>query len=130
MNKSLSIIEVLALAEKIAVGLGLAIQNKDELADSLVSIQALPQIYKNGIVSLWVDRHYIAYSYEDSENIEYVYVAKNHIEEERESYAVASRHRCYCIELPVQIDEQFTIAQNEMLKTNKKYHIFQEYSKS
>lgn len=124
MNKSLSVKYVVALAEKIAFDLGISINDEEKLPAKLVGKYVPPQIYKNGIVSLWVDRSYIAYSYEDSGKIEYVYVSQEHISEERDSYALASMQRGYCIDLPLQIDTQFSIAQREMRITDKKYHIF------
>lgn len=125
MNKYLPVKDVVALAEKIAFDLGISINDKENLATKLVGKYVPPQIYKNGIVSLWVDRFYIAYSYEDSDKIEYVYVSQEHISEERDSYMLASMQRGYSIDLPLQIDTQFSIAQCEMRITDKKYHIFE-----
>jgi hypothetical protein len=117
MNKILSIKEVLAIAQKVAESLNIEINDIDELAVKIVRRNALPQIYNNSIAKLWIDKYYVAYMYEDDDLVQYIYVTQYHIDEEMQSCTNTFK-------LPAEIDLQFAFARAEMLKTNKKYYIF------
>jgi len=80
-------------------------------ADSLVIVlkqrNPMPKVFSDGIVRMWVDKLYVAYSYEFSDKVHYIYVTDCHINEEVRSYAVASILRKKEVSLPRDILGQF-----------------------
>lgn len=120
MGKYLDAREVAVHAALCARALGmLRVPSIDDLAAYLRQRDAYPVMFTDGRIRMWVDRLYIAYSYERSVSVHYVYVTDRHIEEELRSYTYASMLRGKRIFLPFDIRRQFHEASLQIAAANK-----------
>jgi|GEM_PF-1747238 len=111
MKSELSRHDIIQYAEKVAYKLGVTLPSVKLIHAQLKDILPLPVIIKNSKYQLWIDMYYIAYSRYDEEEIHYVYITQNHINEEYKSYAIARALRKNKVCLPQNIKKSFRIAQ-------------------
>jgi hypothetical protein len=127
--KYLSADDVAMLAVISAESLGMnTTPTADALATQLKQFKALPEVFSDGLLRMWVDKLYIAYSFETEETVHYIYLTDLHIKEEQRSYALASRLRGRTIHLPSDITEQFRQAVRLINEAGdeKKFVIFEK----
>jgi hypothetical protein len=74
--------EILTLAEKLATELGIAVKNKNAILKNMRR-KGCPTttILRNRDCTLWIDKHYVAFSEDDKPNIRYVFITRRHIAE-------------------------------------------------
>jgi hypothetical protein len=125
MAEYLSAYDVCIFAVELADKLNmLKIPTIEELLLLVNKRNALQVVFSDGLIKMWVDKLYIAYSFEYEQEIHYAYVSDIHIREETISFTNARFTRHKNINLPIDIQKQFEKATEIMKLTRKKYIIF------
>ena len=83
-----------------------------------------PIILRTEDMTLWVDRYYIAY--QSGDDVKYLYLTRQHIREELQSYRSASKLRNTHISLPGEINSQFRNVLRTMRLSGRKIWISDE----
>ena len=86
MKRDLSVkfAELMQLADRICVMLGLPLPDRAEIYEQYYAEVPQPVNYDNGRTQVWIDRYYLAYQI-GAEDVHYVYVTRTHIGEELSS---------------------------------------------
>ena len=109
------------MAAEVATQLEIRISSQDTLLMMISKPKPMPMIYRRADAALWVDRYYIAYIHDDASGVEYLYLTRQHIIEERIASLRQHRQRGYSDRIPDPIHWQFTAAWREMNHTGKGY---------
>ena len=112
---------VIRLAAEAAALLEIRIPSKDTLLMMISKPKPMPVIYRRADAALWVDRYYIAFIHDDAPGVEYLYLTRQHIIEERITSLRQQRQRGYSDRIPDPIQWQFAAAWREMNRTGEGY---------
>jgi len=74
---------VIRLAIEAAARWGTLISSEAEQRILISKPEPLPAIYRWAGAALWVDRYYVAFVHDDVPGVEYLYLTRQHIIEER-----------------------------------------------
>jgi uncharacterized protein YfaT (DUF1175 family) len=129
MGNTITILEVIDIAEEVALKINIIISSKDIILKHINKALPVPMLFNNDNYQMWVDKYYIAYSNSNETKIHYVYLTKKHISEEYYSYNEVRRKRGIESYLPQDINDTFIQAINKMSFTDKNYYISKEFQK-
>jgi hypothetical protein len=89
--------QIITLATMVAEDVGITI-NRSAIRIILTASPSMPAIFRSDAVQLWVDRYYIAYSYEDEIPVHYVFINEKHAREELVGVTARLSHSCIKLE--------------------------------
>jgi hypothetical protein len=78
-------VDILKLAQETAVKLGIRIDDPALVLENMMPRIGTATVFSNEDYSLWIDRHYIAYTINFKPEIVYVFTDKVHVSEELRS---------------------------------------------
>lgn len=110
MHKILDDNTVLKYADIMAQKLGVKIPDLKHIKKRMLLTVPQQTVVDNGEYKLWIDKFYIAYSRHDEDDIHYVYITKQHIYEEYDSFKKAREYRKTKLYLPKRIRQIFNSA--------------------
>lgn len=119
-GEPLGVDAVLQLAMDAAAQLDIHLTDIPQLRMKISKREPVPLMLKRHATTLWIDRYYIACSIDDAE-IQYLYLTRQHIIEERIAALRQRRQRGYGIPVQPPIQQQFSAAWRAMNRTGKAY---------
>ncbi len=129
MKKTLDDRILIRYVKKAAQKLGVSIPAPKDILRQMNLKIPQPILAENSRCQLWIDKFYIAYSGCDEKIIHYVYLTKEHICEEFESYKTARKQRRRRVYLPVIVNNTFTAALKNMRDTGQDYYLDKDFFK-
>ena len=118
--------EILALAQKTAERLGIRIKDPALVLNNMKPKTGIATIQYNEDFTLWIDKHYIAYSENLKPEIIYVYVDSEHISEELRSVIgrIKTEKSAYTLKTLISVKEQLQLADKNMSQSGNGFYLF------
>ena len=113
--------DVIHLALGAAAQLEIRVPRGDTLRKMISKPHPMPMIYRRSNAVLWVDRYYIAFISDDTPWVQYLYLTRQHIIEERIAALHLCRQRGTISREPDPVHCQFAAAWREMNRSGKRY---------
>ena len=119
-------VDILKLAQETAVKLGIRIDDPALVLENMMPRIGTATVFSNEDYTLWIDRHYIAYTYNFKPEIVYVFTDKVHVSEELRSVCkrMKSEKSVNGLKTLMSVKTQLQLAEANMRESGNERYFF------